>query len=277
VESFIGMNHQISIIMSGILLATLLLPTITADFLTLASPNAFGQKVVFGSIDKGSAGSVSDTTNNDNMTDYNNIVTVSTTTGTNDNSATPSSNMNQTIPMISVVDAINSTYIAPKEVDEDESERRISRAIRDRINDILHTIVMGNATIIFTATITNSFVNESTTINNHTRLLEIIPDQVEIALAGIRVSQPENPQIELHTDLDAVCSANNTTLAECDMNIRIMSLPSTITTEEPPEMNVTTTTMTNATADDTNATAAPEEEGEEEQQQQTTSPALVLY
>ena len=275
-ESFIGMNHQISIIMSGILLATLLLPTITADFLTLASPNAFGQKVVFGSIDKGSAGSVSDTTNNDIMTDYNNIVTVSTTTGTNDSSATPSSNMNQTIPMISVVDAINSTYIAPKEVDEDESERRISRAIRDRINDILHTIVMGNATIIFTATITNSFVNESTTINNHTRLLEIIPDQVEIALAGIRVSQPENPQIELHTDLDAVCSANNTTLAECDMNIRIMSLPSTITTEEPPEMNMTTTTMTNATADDTNATAAPEEEGEEEQQQQTTSPALVL-
>ncbi len=262
--------------MSGILLATLLLPTITADFLTLASPNAFGQKVVFGSIDKGSAGSVSDTTNNDNMTDYNNIVTVSTTTGTNDSSATPSSNMNQTIPMISVVDAINSTYIAPKEVDEDESERRISRAIRDRINDILHTIVMGNATIIFTATITNSFVNESTTINNHTRLLEVIPDQVEIALAGIRVSQPENPQIELHTDLDSVCSANNTTLAECDMNIRIMSLPSTITTEEPHEMNVTTTTMTNATADDINATAAPEEEGEEEQQQQTTSPALVL-
>jgi hypothetical protein len=276
VESFIGMNHQISIIMSGILLATLLLPTITADFLTLASPNAFGQKVVFGSIDKGSVGSASDTTNNDNMTDYNNIVTVSTTTGTNDSSATPSSNMNQTIPMISVVDVFNSTYIAPKEVDEDESERRISRAIRDRINDILHTIVMGNATIIFTATITNSFVNESTTINNHTRLLEVIPDQVEIALAGIRVSQPENPQIELHTDLDAVCSANNTTLAECDMNIRIMSLPSTITTEEPPEMNMTTTTMTNATADDTNATAAPEEEGEEEQQQQTTSPALVL-
>jgi hypothetical protein len=108
-------------------------------------------------------------------------------------------------------------------------------------------------------------------------LLEIIPDEVEVALAGIRAgSQSSNPLLELHTDIDAVCSANNTTLTECNMNIRIMSLPSTITTEEPPEMNMTTTTMTNATADDTNATAAPEEEGEEEQQQQTTSPALVL-
>jgi hypothetical protein len=81
---------------------------------------------------------------------------------------------------------------------------------------------MSNATIISTATITNSFVNESTTINNHTRLLEIIPDQVEVALSGIRaVSQPANSLLELHTDIDAVCSANKTALAECDMNIRI--------------------------------------------------------
>jgi hypothetical protein len=85
-------------------------------------------------------------------------------------------NMNQTIPRLSVADVINSTYIGPKEVNENESERRINRAIRDRINDILHTIVMNNATIISTATIANSFVNGSTTINNHTRLLEVIPD-----------------------------------------------------------------------------------------------------
>jgi hypothetical protein len=210
------------------------------------------------------------------MTDYynnNNIVTVSTTTGTNDNNATPSSNMNETVPRITVVDAINSTYIAPKEVNENESEKRISKAIRDRINDVIHTMVMNNATIISAATITNGFLDESTTINNHTRLLEVIPEQVRAALAGIRaVSQPTNPLIELHTDIDAVCSATNTTLAECDMNIRIMSLPSTITREEAPEMNMTTTTMTNATVADTNGTAAPEEEREEEQQQQPPSP-----
>ena len=81
---------------------------------------------------------------------------------------------------------------------------------------------MSNATIISTATITNSFVNESTTINNHTRLLEIIPDQVEVALARIRaVSQPANSLLELHTDIETVCSANNIALAECDMNIKI--------------------------------------------------------
>jgi hypothetical protein len=223
VESFIEMNNQIIIIISGILSVTLLLPTVTADFLTLATPNAFGQQVVLGSIDKGSGGSALDTTSSNNMRDYNNIVPISTTTTTtNDGSAPPISNVNQTVPVISVVDVINSTYIAPKEVDEDESERRISRAIRDRINDVSHTVVMSNATIISTATITNDFVNETTTINNFTRLLEIIPDEVEVALAGIRAgSQSSNPLLELHTDIEMVCSANNTTLADCDMTIRI--------------------------------------------------------
>lgn len=155
-----------------------------------------------------------------------NMVAISTTTGTNGGAiSTPSGNTNQTnqtTPMISVVDVINSTYIVPKEIDEDDSERRISRAIRDRINDISHTVVMSNATIISTATITNSFLDESTSTNNHTRLLEIIEDQVDAALAGIRtMSQPANPLLELHTDIETVCIANDTSLADCDMNIRI--------------------------------------------------------
>src|SRR5215212_12154886 len=126
------MNNQITNI-SGILSVTLLLPTITAEFLTLAAPNAFGQQDVFDNIDKGSGGPALDITgnNNNNATDYN-IVSISTTTGTNDSSSTPSSNMTETIPMITVHDVINSTYIAPKEADENESERRIGRAIRDR-------------------------------------------------------------------------------------------------------------------------------------------------
>jgi hypothetical protein len=186
----IKMNNQITIT-SGILLVTLLLPTVSADFLILAAPNAFGQQDVFD-------------------------------TGTNDSSSVSSGNMTETIPMITVHDVINSTYIAPKAVDEDESERRISRAIRDRINDIAHTVVSSNATIISTATITNSFVDESTTINNHTRFLEIIEDQVEAALAGIRaMSQPANPLLELSTDIESVCIANVTSLADCAMKIRI--------------------------------------------------------
>ena len=219
------MNNQITII-TGILLVTLLLPTITAQFLTLAGPNAFGQQAVFDNIDKGSSSSPAlDITDNDNSnndaTDYN-IVAISTTTGTNSNSSVLSSNMTEAIPMITVHDVTNSTYTAPKEVDEDESERRISRAVRDRINDLFHTVVMSNATIISTARITNDFVDESTTINNYTRLLEIIPDQVEAALAGIRaMSQPVNPLLELHTDIETVCIANNTSLADCSIDIRI--------------------------------------------------------
>jgi hypothetical protein len=227
VYPLIKMNNQVTII-SGILLVTLLLPTVSADFLILAAPNAFGQQALFDNIDKGSSGPLSDITGNNNsssstsqVTDYN-IVAISTTTSANDSSSVSSGNMTETIPMITVHDVINSTYIAPKALDEDESERRISKALRDRINDIAHTLVRSNATIISTATITNGFVDESTTINNHTRLLEIITDQVEAALAGIRsMSQPANPLLELHAGIESVCIANNTSLADCDMNIRI--------------------------------------------------------
>jgi len=81
---------------------------------------------------------------------------------------------------------------------------------------------MNNATIISNATITNSFANESITINNHTRLLEVIPDKVEVALAVTStISEPTNSVLMLHTEIDAECSANNTTFAKCNMNIRI--------------------------------------------------------
>jgi hypothetical protein len=214
------MNNHI-FIMSGLLSVMLLLPTITGEFLTLAVPNAFGQQVMFDSFDKDSGGTASDTTNSNIITDYN-IVPVSTTIGTNGTSSAPSGNMTETIPTITVRDVINSTYIVPRDLDEDESEDRIGRAIRDRINDVFHTVVSSNATIISTATITNSFLDESTSTNNHTRLLEIIEDQVDAALAGIRtMSQPVNPLLELHADIEAVCIANDTSLADCNMNIRI--------------------------------------------------------
>jgi hypothetical protein len=221
--SFIKMNNHI-FIMSGILSVMLLLPTIAGEFLTLASTNAFGQQGMFDSFDKDSGGSASHTTNNNNnniITDYN-IVPVSTTIGTNGTSSAPSGNMTETIPTITARDVINSTYIVPRDLDEGESERRIGRAIRDRINDVFHTVVASNATIISTATITNNFLDESTSTNNHTRLLEIIEDQVDAALAGIRaMSQPANPLLELHADIETVCIANDTSLADCDMNIRI--------------------------------------------------------
>lgn len=191
------------------------------EFHVLVTPNPFGQQMMVGSIANDYSSSASHIINN--RMSENNIVAISTTTGTNSGAISASSgNTNQTTPMISVVDVINSTYIVSKDTDEVDSERRISRAFRDRINDIAHTVVMTNATIISTATITNSFVDESITINNYTRLLEIIPDQVEVALTTIRgASQPANPLIEIHTDIETACGANNTTLAACNIKIRI--------------------------------------------------------
>ena len=219
-KSFIEMNTQIIIII-GILSLALLLLNIPTEFHVLATPNPFGQQVMIDSIANDYSSSASHSINNRRVPE-NNIVAISTTTGTIGAMSTSSGNTNQTTPMISVVDVINSTYIVPTETDGDDSERRISRAIRDRINDISHTVVMSNATIISTVTVTNSFVNESTTLNNYTRLLEIIPDQIEVALAGIRAaSQPANPMIEIHTDIETACEANNTTLAVCNIKIRI--------------------------------------------------------
>jgi hypothetical protein len=91
-ESFIEMNNQI-IIMSGILSVTLFLPTITANFLPLVTPNAFGQHVMFDRTDKGSDAYASDAASNNNMTDHD-IVTVSFITGNLDSNAAPSSSMN---------------------------------------------------------------------------------------------------------------------------------------------------------------------------------------
>jgi hypothetical protein len=133
--------------------------------------------------------------------------------------------------MITLVDVINSTYSVPKEDDEEESESRIGRAVGDRINDVIHTVVRSNATITTTATIRNDLTNESTTINNNTTrfLEEIVPAQVGIALERIGAreilgqftSQPANPVLELHTDIETVCAANSTSLADCDIYIRL--------------------------------------------------------
>ena len=206
-------------LVSIILSVAMFVPTnITSGFQTSVA-NASAQFMI-DTANEGNSSAALDTEDNDtstsdiNMTD-DNIVAISTITATSNSSAAPSNNTIRTSPTITVKDVVNSTYVASKDDDEDSSERRIVRAIRDRINDLLHTVVSTNATIISTATITNDFLNESTTINNYTRLLEIIPDQVEAALAGIRaISQPANPLLELNTDIETVCIANNTSLAD---------------------------------------------------------------
>jgi hypothetical protein len=219
------MSNQI-IIICEILAVTMLLPTIAAEFfLTLAGPNVFGQQLIFENIDKERSNSALNTANdnNSNIVTENNVVTISTTTGTNNTTGSLSSNTTETIPMMTAVDIINSTYIVPRGIEEEDSESRMGRAVRDRVNDVIHTIVMSNATIISTATITNGFLNESITTNNNTRLLEeLIPDQVEIAFERIRTTvQSTNAPLELHADIETVCIADDTSSADCDINIII--------------------------------------------------------
>jgi len=214
------MDYQI-IFITTILSFTLILSTISAEFVTLTPRNVFGQSLIFNKFDAERSGSPGMNLSKNRMTD-DNIVEISTTTNTNTSSLAPSSNLTGTTPKVTVIDAINSTYAALKGLDEDESERRIARGLRDRVNDILHTIVASNATVITAATITNDFANETTTTNNGTRLLEVIPDQVHTAFERIKaLSQPTNPLLELHSDIHTICISNDISLADCNVNVRI--------------------------------------------------------
>ena len=214
------MNYQI-ILITTILSFTLILSTISAEFVTLTPRNVFGQSLMSNNFDADSSGSPLMNMSNNRMTD-DDIVEISTTTNTNASSLAPSSNLTGTTPKVTVIDAINSTYTAPKGLDGDESERRIARGLRDRVNDVLHTIVASNATVITAATITNDCANETTTTNNITRLLEVIPDQVHTAFERIiALSQPTNPLLELHSDIHTICISNDISLAECNVNVRI--------------------------------------------------------
>lgn len=205
----------------GILSGTLLLSTLPIGLLALAEPSPFDQQVIMLGSDARHYKGYAPFITGSKITDYN-IGHISTTSGFSDAIATPSRNTTQAIPAISVVDLVNSTFTAPKTIDEEDSDRRIGRAIRDRVNDIAHTMLRSNATIISDATITNSYHNESTNTNNFTRFLEIIPDNVSGALEEIReISPPSQPDIEIHSDIEISCIPSSESLGECDINVRI--------------------------------------------------------
>jgi hypothetical protein len=218
-------------IVSVILSIAIILPTpITSGFQILVPPNVFGQFIT-DDASEGNSSVTSDTRNINNSSDNNltddNLVAISTIIATSNSSAAPSNNTTETTPAITVNDVINSTYIASKGDDQDEAETRIVRAIGDRIDDLLHTVIRSNGTIISTATITNDFIREITIINNITRFFEeVLPAQLEIAFDRISaigpISQPANSSmLEIHTDVEMMCVANSTALENCDLSMRI--------------------------------------------------------
>jgi hypothetical protein len=153
----------------------------------LGITNPFSQFTV-GSTNNGNSSTASNMINNNNS-DYNttdkNPASDRTTIATI-NSSTASSNKT-TESTITIRDVVNSTYLASKGNVQEGSERKIVKAVRDRITNLLHTAVRHNATIISTATIINEVTNESNTINNNNTRFEILDDQAQSALANIRI------------------------------------------------------------------------------------------
>ena len=183
----------------------------------LAAPGASGQLILDDTAGENSS-ALNGTTANSNATEDDGVATT-TTTGANDSSVSLG-NITGTTSTITVHDTINSTYTFSKE-DEDASDR-IDRVIREWFNDLLHTVARNNATIISTSTITNELLDESTTVNNSTRLFEVLETQIDLALDRIRAaSQPSNSTLELHTDIEMVCINNDTSFADCVINMNI--------------------------------------------------------
>jgi hypothetical protein len=131
------MKNQIAImIMSMVLSVAVFVSATSSGSVNSVPQKAFGQSTV-DSTNEGNTNTTSNTRNNNNNRGYSttdkNIVAVTSAIATNNSGITPSNNATETIPTITVHDVLNSTYLASKGNDPDGSERRVNRAIRDRV------------------------------------------------------------------------------------------------------------------------------------------------
>lgn len=142
-------------------------------------------------------------------------------TATAQSPATTDKVENATIPQITIRDTINSTYTTSAK--NEESEKAVIKAVKDRLIDLVHTVAVRNATITSTGTITNDHSKESITVNNNnTRILEVLVDQLKAVLNRTNsVSQVSNATLQIHTETNIMCVNKGTAHATCNIEMRI--------------------------------------------------------
>jgi hypothetical protein len=149
--------------------------------------------------------------------------------GGNQNNAPSSTGINNapgSIPQtqtsaITIHDKINSTFTVSK--DDPNATRILTRALRDRVNDLVHTVALRNATItISDAKITNGLTNETIILSNNITSINSSVRRLANNILGGTTSTTGSSAVQLNLITEMTCMNNiNRTSANCSIHLII--------------------------------------------------------
>jgi hypothetical protein len=148
--------------------------------------------------------------------------------GANQNNATSSTGINNApgsitqtqTSTITIHDKINSTFTLSK--DDPNATRILTRALRDRVDDLVHTVALRNATItISDAKITNGLTNETIILsNNITSINSSVRRLANNVLDETTPTTGSSVQLNLITDMTCM-NNNDRSSANCSIHLII--------------------------------------------------------
>ena len=147
--------------------------------------------------------------------------------GVNQNNATSSTGINNapgSIPQtqtstITIHDKINSTFTISK--DDPNATRILTRALRDRIDDLVHTVALRNATItISDAKITNGLTNETIILSNNITSINSSVRRLANNVLDEMTPTTGSSAVQLSVVTDLTCRNNNDrSSANCSIHL----------------------------------------------------------
>ena len=149
--------------------------------------------------------------------------------GGNQNNAPSSTGINNapgSIPQtqtsdITIHDKINSTFTVSK--DDPNATRILTRALRDRVNDLVHTVALRNATItISDAKITNGLTNETIILSNNITSINSSVRRLANNVLGETTPTTGSSAVQLNLITEMTCMNNiNRSSANCSIHLII--------------------------------------------------------
>ncbi|HZC88943.1 MAG TPA: hypothetical protein VE199_04925 [Nitrososphaera sp.] len=149
--------------------------------------------------------------------------------GGNQNNAPSSTGINNapgSIPQtqtsaVTIHDKINSTFTVSK--DDPNATRILTRALRDRVDDLVHTVALRNATItISDAKITNGLTNETIILSNNITSINSSVRRLANNILGGTTSTTGSSAVQLNLITEMTCMNNiNRSSANCSIHLII--------------------------------------------------------
>jgi hypothetical protein len=122
---------------------------------------------------------------------------------------------------ITIHDKINSTFTVSK--DDPNATKIITRALRDRLADLVHTVAHKNATItISDAKITNGLTNETIILSNNVTSINSSVRRLANNILGGTTSTTGSSAVQLNLITDLTCMSNSDrSSANCSIHLII--------------------------------------------------------